>query len=165
MTPHEYPVVIGRDDALPLVPGTPDRQHHPVQPRRGHVTVTTGTTAAQAFLRIANTGPPIVPGEADRLLEPFVRGEGTRTDDGAGLGLSIVRAIVLAHHGESPPPPARPAGWTSLSTSPARTDPEPRKPRRLVRTRNRQALRSSQCDRLCHSDPPVGKPGSRTATF
>jgi len=68
----------------------------------GHVTVTTGTTAAQAFLRIANTGPPIVPGEADRLLEPFVRGEGTRTrtDDGAGLGLSIVRAIVLAHHGE-----------------------------------------------------------------
>lgn len=82
----------------------------------GDVTVTTGTADAQAFLRIANTGPPIVPGEAGRLLEPFVRGEGTRsrTDGGAGLGLSIVRAIVLAHHGEISTA-TRPAGGLDIT--------------------------------------------------
>jgi signal transduction histidine kinase len=70
--------------------------------RGGHVTVTTGATAAAAFLHMANTGRQIVPGDADRLVEPFVRGpdDRTRTGGGAGLGLSIVRAIVAAHHGE-----------------------------------------------------------------
>jgi signal transduction histidine kinase len=91
----------------------------------GHVTVTTGTAAAQAFLRIANTGPPIVPGEADRLLEPFVRGEGTRTrtDNGAGLGLSIVRAVVLAHQGEISTATCPTGGLEVTVHFPARADP------------------------------------------
>jgi signal transduction histidine kinase len=64
----------------------------------GTMTVATGTAATGAFLRITNTGRPITADKADRLLEPFVRGTGTRAD-GAGLGLSIVRAIALAHQG------------------------------------------------------------------
>jgi signal transduction histidine kinase len=94
----------------------------------GHVTVTTGMTSTQAFLHITNTGPPIAPGKADGLLEPFVRGEGTRTrtDNGAGLGLSIVRAIVLAHRGEISTT-ARPTGGLDITIHlPAHTDPEPR---------------------------------------
>ena len=65
----------------------------------GHVTVTSGTANGHAFLRVVNTGPPITPDEERRLFEPFVRGaaNGTR---GAGLGLSIVRAVVLAHDEE-----------------------------------------------------------------
>ncbi|TDD48742.1 HAMP domain-containing histidine kinase [Kribbella antibiotica] len=63
----------------------------------GDIAVATGTAAGQAFLRIANSGRTISPDEADRLLEPFVR---TRTEDGSGLGLSIVRAIVAVHRGE-----------------------------------------------------------------
>ncbi|MFL6122915.1 sensor histidine kinase [Actinophytocola sp.] len=68
----------------------------------GHLAVTTGATNGRAFIRIANTGPPIPPHTTNRLLEPFVRGEGARlhTDTGAGLGLSIVHAIVIAHGGE-----------------------------------------------------------------
>ena len=52
-------------------------------------------------MRIANTGRHIDPGEATALQDAFVRGTGkrTHTDGGAGLGLSIVRAIVRAHHG------------------------------------------------------------------
>ena len=68
----------------------------------GRITVATGTSADVAFLRVHNTGRQVPADHVDRLLEPFVRGEGTRTatDGGAGLGLSIVRAVVTAHHGE-----------------------------------------------------------------
>jgi signal transduction histidine kinase len=64
----------------------------------GHVTVTSGTANGYAFLRVVNTGPLVTPEEERRLFEPFVRGaaNGTR---GAGLGLSIVRAVVTAHDG------------------------------------------------------------------
>ncbi len=65
----------------------------------GHVTVTCGTTDGRAFLRVVNTGRPVTANEERRLFEPFVRGAGTGTR-GAGLGLSIVRAVVTAHDGE-----------------------------------------------------------------
>jgi signal transduction histidine kinase len=73
------------------------RHNHP----GGHVEVTTGTSAGDAFIRVANTGPRIPRDQAEGLLEPFVRGSGVRTrhHGGAGLGLSIVRAITQAHHG------------------------------------------------------------------
>ncbi|WP_198029101.1 cell wall metabolism sensor histidine kinase WalK [Actinoplanes sp. N902-109] len=65
----------------------------------GSVEVSSGTAGGRAFLRVVNTGPPITAAEHQRLFEPFVRGAagGTR---GAGLGLSIVRAVVTAHDGE-----------------------------------------------------------------
>ncbi|MEV4198319.1 HAMP domain-containing sensor histidine kinase [Micromonospora globbae] len=64
------------------------------------IEVETGVEGGEAFLRISNGGPVITPGEAERLLEPFVRGEGGRTGgEGVGLGLAIVHAIVLAHRG------------------------------------------------------------------
>ncbi|TMR08599.1 sensor histidine kinase, partial [Nonomuraea zeae] len=66
----------------------------------GHLVVDTGTAGGRAFLRISNTGRHIVPEEAQTLLEPFVHGQGTRVrTDGLGLGLSIVRAVTLAHRG------------------------------------------------------------------
>lgn len=51
------------------------------------------------LLRVVNTGPLVTPEEGRRLFEPFVRcaGNGTR---GAGLGLSVVLAVVTAHDGE-----------------------------------------------------------------
>jgi signal transduction histidine kinase len=78
----------------------------------GDLTVATGTQAGQSVLRIANTGRLIPPDEAAGLLEPFVRGTGTRTggDGGAGLGLSIVRAIVAVHHGDLVISPQRAGG-------------------------------------------------------
>jgi signal transduction histidine kinase len=71
----------------------------------GHIAVATGASATHAFLRISNSGPFIGADEAERLLQPFVRGAPTRTpgakaEGGAGLGLSIVRAVVSAHDGE-----------------------------------------------------------------
>jgi signal transduction histidine kinase len=66
----------------------------------GRLVLDTGTASGRAILRISNTGRPVPPGEAETLLEPFVHGQGTRVrTDGLGLGLSIVRAVALAHRG------------------------------------------------------------------
>jgi signal transduction histidine kinase len=75
----------------------------------GWVDVATGTDPqGQAFVRVENAGPPVPPHEVPRLFEPFRRlasterladsstGPGRR---GAGLGLSIVRAIATSHRG------------------------------------------------------------------
>jgi signal transduction histidine kinase len=52
---------------------------------------------------IEDDGPGISDARKDAMLEPFVRGDVARNMDeaaGFGLGLSIARAIVLAHSGE-----------------------------------------------------------------
>ena len=54
-------------------------------------------------VRISNGGALIDPGEVDELFEPFRRGVGDRlgtSGDGLGLGLSIVRAVAVAHGAE-----------------------------------------------------------------
>jgi signal transduction histidine kinase len=65
----------------------------------GWVTVRTGTSAG-AFLAVLNTGPAVPAGEVEELFQPFRRGGTARTGSrGAGLGLSIVRAVAAAHGG------------------------------------------------------------------
>jgi signal transduction histidine kinase len=52
---------------------------------------------------VEDNGPGISDERKDVMLEPFVRGDDARNMDGVagfGLGLSIARAIVLAHGGE-----------------------------------------------------------------
>ncbi|WP_030694088.1 cell wall metabolism sensor histidine kinase WalK, partial [Streptomyces globisporus] len=56
--------------------------------------------AEDGVLTVVNTGPVVPAGDVDGLFEPFRRGEGRdRTGPGAGLGLSIVRSIAVAHGG------------------------------------------------------------------
>ena len=65
------------------------------------MTVRTGSTrGAGAWLAVANTGAEVPAGEVDELFQPFRRGGTARTGSrGAGLGLSIVRAVAAAHGG------------------------------------------------------------------
>jgi len=66
----------------------------------GHVHVQTTTTAdGHAQLVVTNTGAEVPATEIERLFEPFQRLKTTRTNGqrGYGLGLSIVRAIAIAH--------------------------------------------------------------------
>jgi signal transduction histidine kinase len=63
----------------------------------GWITVHTGTSADQAMMLIANSGPPIDAGEISRLLRPFERLGPDRTGQRTGLGLAIVQAIAEAH--------------------------------------------------------------------
>ncbi|MER5201682.1 ATP-binding protein [Streptomyces sp. NPDC002825] len=63
----------------------------------GEVSVRVGEPGV---LTVVNTGPVVPAGAVDGLFEPFRRGEGRdRMGPGAGLGLSIVRSIAVAHGG------------------------------------------------------------------
>jgi signal transduction histidine kinase len=66
----------------------------------GRIEIRTGIEAGDALLAVKNTGDVIAPSEIERLMEPFRRLGGGRAADTAGhhgLGLSIVRAIAVAH--------------------------------------------------------------------
>ena len=66
----------------------------------GFVSVSTRALDGGAELRVENSGPPVEPDQAARLSEPFERLERSADGGGAGLGLSIVRAVSQAHGGE-----------------------------------------------------------------
>jgi signal transduction histidine kinase len=56
-----------------------------------------------AIIDVEDDGPGISDAHKGEMLEPFVRGDDARNMDdaaGFGLGLSIARAITLAHGGE-----------------------------------------------------------------
>ncbi|MBC2902229.1 ATP-binding protein [Streptomyces cupreus] len=74
-------------------------------------------------LEVGNTGPPVPPYEVPLLFEPFRRLGADRvvTGKGAGLGLSIVRAIAHAHHGEVSAVPRDGGGLTVTVTLPRDT--------------------------------------------
>ncbi|WP_225993476.1 sensor histidine kinase [Actinomadura rudentiformis] len=67
----------------------------------GDVWVRTGVLDGYATIQVENTGPVVPHYEVDRLFEPFRRLNSDRIESakGAGLGLSIVRSVVLAHRG------------------------------------------------------------------
>jgi signal transduction histidine kinase len=67
----------------------------------GWIVVRTATDSGRAVLSVANSGPQIGAHEVERLFEPFQRGGAERTGDNGhhGLGLSIARAIAVAHGG------------------------------------------------------------------
>ncbi|MGW6705904.1 sensor histidine kinase [Streptomyces sp. NPDC054956] len=78
----------------------------------GTATVTTGVEEGLAFIEVANTGPVVDPAEIPSLFEPFQRGPG-RPGKGLGLGLAVVRAITLTHHGKITATP-RPGGGLAV---------------------------------------------------
>lgn len=56
----------------------------------------------EAVIEIEDDGPGIPVEEAERVFEPFFRGEPSRSREtgGAGLGLAVVRSIARAHGGD-----------------------------------------------------------------
>ena len=65
------------------------------------VRVTVAREGAFAVLRVEDDGPGIPEGEIARMLEPFTRLEASRNSatGGAGLGLTLARAIAEQHGG------------------------------------------------------------------
>jgi signal transduction histidine kinase len=90
----------------------------------GSIGVETSTESDRAILRVTNSGRTIGADEVERLFEPFRRGGGERTEANGhhGLGLSIARAIVLAHDGEIVAEPAPGGGLAVTVRLPAVTE-------------------------------------------
>jgi len=65
---------------------------------RGWLSVGTRSVDGHVEVVVANTGPVVAAYEVPALFEPFYR-SGGRAGGGAGLGLSIVRAVANAHGG------------------------------------------------------------------
>ena len=68
-------------------------------PADGSVTVRARPPGGGVEVEVADDGEGIPAGDGERVFEPFYRGDASRGEDGAGLGLAISRAIVEAHGG------------------------------------------------------------------
>ncbi|MEV8507674.1 ATP-binding protein [Actinoplanes sp. NPDC051475] len=66
----------------------------------GPITVHADTLGAAVRIVVHDEGPGIEPGFLPHATERFTRADTARTTPGTGLGLSLVDAIVTAHHGE-----------------------------------------------------------------
>jgi signal transduction histidine kinase len=78
-------------------------------PESTPVRVTVSVWGGEAVLEVADQGPGLTPEQAAKVFDRFFRvDEGrARSDGGAGLGLSIVSAIVKAHGGRVGSRPSR----------------------------------------------------------
>jgi signal transduction histidine kinase len=68
-------------------------------PADGSVTVRARPAGRSVEIEVDDEGEGISAAAAERVFEPFYRGDASRGDDGAGLGLAISKAIVEAHGG------------------------------------------------------------------
>jgi signal transduction histidine kinase len=71
-------------------------------PARGRVAVEAAVVGSSVEIAVADEGDGVPEADRDRIFDPFFRGARERADGsaGAGLGLSIVRAIARAHGGD-----------------------------------------------------------------
>lgn len=77
-------------------------------PKNGLIEVSLEETDTKVKLNIIDEGPGILPGNIDKIFQPFFT---TKTvGDGSGLGLSVVHGIIKSHRGTIDYEPNTPTG-------------------------------------------------------
>jgi signal transduction histidine kinase len=89
----------------------------------GEIWVSTRTVAGKSHLTVANTGPPIRSADVDRIFQPFQRLNDRASQEGFGLGLTIVASIAAVHGGIATARPRNDGGLSITVTIPALTEP------------------------------------------
>jgi two-component system OmpR family sensor kinase len=94
-------IVAGDDTRLRQVVGNLVRNALVHTPATTPIEIGVTTLNGTARLSVADHGSGLDPEELERIFEPFYRADPSRSRDngGAGLGLSIVNAVVVAHGG------------------------------------------------------------------
>ncbi|MGH7764752.1 MAG: sensor histidine kinase [Candidatus Dormibacteraceae bacterium] len=94
-------VVTGDDTRLRQVLGNLVRNAIVHTPTKSPIEIAVRTDNGTARVTVADHGPGLGREQIDRIFEPFYRADPSRSRDsgGAGLGLSIVSAVVAAHGG------------------------------------------------------------------
>jgi two-component system OmpR family sensor kinase len=94
-------IVTGDDTRLRQVLGNLVRNALVHTPQQTPVEVAVGTDDGVGRMSVADHGPGLAAEDVERIFEPFFRADPSRSRDsgGAGLGLSIVSAVVSAHGG------------------------------------------------------------------
>ena len=98
----QRPVVVSGDDTrLRQVVSNLVRNALVHTPSRSPIEIAVTTQNGTAHLQVADHGPGLRSEDLERIFEPFYRADPSRSRDsgGAGLGLSIVSAVVAAHGG------------------------------------------------------------------
>jgi two-component system OmpR family sensor kinase len=96
------PVIVDGDDTrLRQVLGNLVRNAIVHTPSQTAIEIAVSTVDGVGRMSVADHGPGLQTDELDRIFEPFYRADPSRSRDsgGAGLGLSIVSAVVSAHGG------------------------------------------------------------------
>ncbi len=93
--------VSGDDTRLRQVVGNLVRNALVHTPSASPIEIAVSTQNGTAQLAVVDHGPGLRPEDRERIFEPFYRADPSRSRDsgGAGLGLSIVNAVVVAHGG------------------------------------------------------------------
>ena len=68
-------------------------------PPNGTVTISVQDSGDRAVAHFRDTGVGIPPTEQNKIWARLYRGDKSRSERGLGLGLSLVKAVVEAHHG------------------------------------------------------------------
>ena len=93
-----------RSDTPPLDSSTRPMTRSDRSASAGPVSSSTGagTDADRGRIMVTATGEGVDPAKADQRFERFYRGDSSRTANGAGsgIGLTIAKAIIQAHHGQ-----------------------------------------------------------------
>lgn len=68
-------------------------------PENGSVDIAVSRREADVTIEILDSGVGIPPEDLDKIWDRFFRGDKSRTKRGLGLGLSLAKAVILAHKG------------------------------------------------------------------
>ena len=83
-------------------------------PIGGRIDIEAYTKGQQAVVRVKDNGIGIPIDEIPRIWDRLYRGDKSRSQRGLGLGLSLVKAVVQAHHGQVEAAP-NPSGGSLFS--------------------------------------------------
>lgn len=66
-----------------------------ILPEQGRIFIALEETETAAMITVADDGPGVAPEHIEQIFDPFF----SQRHGGIGLGLAVVRQIILAHHG------------------------------------------------------------------